>query len=115
MSGFENLEGPRRRCKFEICRSRKPILEGSGGTNESFRSVSVNAWQARCVFGKSRHPGALNQCPLLGVKRTSGGGASMSAFDPKRTLPDPAHCQKFPGLFAKVPITLARWSCENLF
>jgi len=24
------------------------------------------------------------QCPLLGVKRTSGGGASMSAFDPKR-------------------------------
>jgi len=24
-------------------------------------------------------------CPLLGVKRTSDGGASMSAFDPKRT------------------------------
>jgi hypothetical protein len=24
-------------------------------------------------------------CPLLGVKRTSGGSASMSAFDPKRT------------------------------
>ena len=25
-------------------------------------------------------------CPLLGVKRTSSGRASMSAYDPKRTL-----------------------------
>src|SRR6516225_8470459 len=50
MSGFENLEGPRRRCKFEICRSRKPILEGTGGTNESFRSVSVNACPGRLAF-----------------------------------------------------------------
>jgi len=28
----------------------------------------------------------LNQCPLLGVKRTLIGRALMSAFDPKRTF-----------------------------
>jgi hypothetical protein len=28
----------------------------------------------------------LNQCPLLGVKRTSSEGASMSAFDPKAEI-----------------------------
>jgi ABC-type uncharacterized transport system substrate-binding protein len=27
----------------------------------------------------------LNQCPLLGAKRTLRGPAAMSAFDPKRT------------------------------
>src|SRR6516165_3929068 len=31
--------------------------------------------------GKSGHPGALNHCPLLGVKRTLVGDAAMSAFD----------------------------------
>jgi hypothetical protein len=35
---------------------------------------------------QSGHPGRAQQCPLLGVKRTSGESASMSAFDPKRTL-----------------------------
>ena len=38
------------------------------------------------AFGTKRHHATEFQCPLLGVKRTSGGGASMSAFDPKRTL-----------------------------
>src|SRR6516164_7421401 len=35
-----------------------------------------------------REPEPLDtlQCPLLGVKRTSGGRASMSAIDPKRTF-----------------------------
>ena len=33
-----------------------------------------------------RHPDALNQCPLLGVKRTLPKRPPMSAFDPKRTL-----------------------------
>jgi hypothetical protein len=37
-------------------------------------------------FWHSGHPDALNQCPLLGVKRTSRGQALMSAFDPKRTF-----------------------------
>src|SRR5262249_53511730 len=37
------------------------------------------------LLAQSRHPDALNQCPLLGVKRTLVGGATMSAFDPKRT------------------------------
>ena len=42
---------------------------------------------ARCpLLAHSGHPDALNQCPLLGVKRTSLGHASMSAFDPKRTF-----------------------------
>ena len=35
---------------------------------------------------KFEHPNTHNRCPLLGVKRTSRGRASMSAFDPKRTL-----------------------------
>jgi hypothetical protein len=37
-------------------------------------------------LAQSGHRDALNQCPLLGVKRTSVGDAAMSAFDPKRTL-----------------------------
>jgi putative tryptophan/tyrosine transport system substrate-binding protein len=41
---------------------------------------------ARCrLMVQSGHPAALNQCPLLGVKRTLGEGGSMSAFDPKQT------------------------------
>src|SRR5262249_51444138 len=31
------------------------------------------------LLAQSRHPDTLNQCPLSGVKRKSGGGASMSA------------------------------------
>src|SRR6516165_553047 len=39
------------------------------------------------LLAQSGHPDALNQCPLLGVKRTSRGHAPMSGFfDPKRTL-----------------------------
>jgi hypothetical protein len=34
---------------------------------------------------QSGHLFALRQCPLSGVKRTSAGHASMSAYDPKRT------------------------------
>jgi hypothetical protein len=43
------------------------------------------------------------QCPLLGVKRTSNGRASMSAFDLKRTLPthrrSPDNWQRTTGCF----------------
>ena len=38
------------------------------------------------LLAQSGHPDPLNQCPLLGVKRTLVGGAAMSAFDPKRTF-----------------------------
>jgi hypothetical protein len=38
-------------------------------------------------LAQSGHPDTWNQCPLLGVKRTSTGANPMSAFDPKRTLP----------------------------
>jgi len=38
------------------------------------------------LLAQSGHPDALNQCPLLGVKRTSSGLDPMSAYDPKRTL-----------------------------
>jgi hypothetical protein len=34
---------------------------------------------------QSGHPDLLNQCPLLGVKRTSRFDRVMSASDPKRT------------------------------
>ena len=33
-------------------------------------------------MAQSGHPAALNQCPLLGVKRTLTGSTAMSAFDP---------------------------------
>jgi hypothetical protein len=36
-------------------------------------------------MAQSGHHDRAAECPLLGVKRTSGRGASMSAFDPKRT------------------------------
>jgi hypothetical protein len=40
---------------------------------------------AGCLpLAQSGHSDLLNQCPLLGVKRTSEEGASMSAFGPKR-------------------------------
>jgi hypothetical protein len=38
-------------------------------------------------MAQSGHPGALGQCPLLGVKRTSRLIDAMSVFDPKRTFP----------------------------
>jgi hypothetical protein len=37
-------------------------------------------------MAQSRHPDALNQCPLSGVKQTLIEYAAMSAFDPKRTF-----------------------------
>src|SRR6516225_9820253 len=41
---------------------------------------------AECLLlAQSGHPDTLNQCPLLGVKRTLTGRAPMSAFDPNRT------------------------------
>ena len=44
------------------------------------------------LLAQSGHLDPLNQCPLLGVKRTLRGGAAMSAFDPKRTLPCQVCC-----------------------
>src|SRR5215470_13067599 len=44
----------------------------------------------RCMsplLARSGHSATEFQCPLLGVKRTFLHLASMSAFDPKRTLP----------------------------
>src|SRR5262249_7865668 len=38
------------------------------------------------LLALSGHLDPLNQCPLLGVKRTLCGRAAMSAFDPKRTF-----------------------------
>src|SRR5262249_940651 len=37
------------------------------------------------LLAQSGRPDALNQCPLLGVKRTLRRRTPMSAFDPKRT------------------------------
>src|SRR6516164_3708011 len=48
------------------------------------------------LLAQSGHPDALNQCLLLGVKRTLGERTPMSAFDPKRTLQTlgPEHFQR---------------------
>src|SRR6516165_6877379 len=52
-------------------------------------------WLSGCSVGpcpllaQSGHPDTLNQCLLLGVKRTWRGPNAMSAFDPKRTLSCP--------------------------
>src|SRR6516165_3638059 len=41
---------------------------------------------SRCLLmAQSGHHATEFQCPLLGVKRTSGVGVSMSVIDPKRT------------------------------
>jgi hypothetical protein len=37
------------------------------------------------LLAQSGHPNRAQQCPLLGVKRTSAATNPMSAFDPKRT------------------------------
>jgi len=37
------------------------------------------------LLAQSGHAGRDNECPLLGVKRTSVSHSAMSAFDPKRT------------------------------
>src|SRR5262245_15511275 len=39
------------------------------------------------LLAQSGHVTHIPRCPLLGVKRTLVGGAAMSAYDPKRTLP----------------------------
>ena len=44
------------------------------------------------AFVNRRHLKTLNQCPLLGVKRTFVQVASMSAFDPKRTFGPKDYC-----------------------
>jgi hypothetical protein len=38
------------------------------------------------LLAQSGYPSVVRRCPLLGVKRTSGESAPMSAFDPKRTF-----------------------------
>jgi hypothetical protein len=49
------------------------------------RAVEVIEWANQCrSLAQSRHPDALNKCPLSGVKQTFI-GHPMSAFDPKRT------------------------------
>jgi len=50
------------------------------------RTLTNNLVGAPCpLLAQSGHPTVFRQCPLLGVKRTSAAGYSMSAFDPKRT------------------------------
>jgi hypothetical protein len=40
----------------------------------------------RPYMAQSGHAAHAGECPLLGVKQTSTGVTSMSAYDPKRTL-----------------------------
>src|SRR6516165_5852163 len=67
-------------------------------------------WQAalndaKCLFvAQSRHPNALDERPLLGVKRTLIGHALMSTFDPKRK-PVGAICCGAQTLSKNVPCT----------
>jgi len=48
------------------------------------RDWARNRYQLLALSG---HPSRAQQCPLLGVKRTSTSANPMSAFDPKRTSP----------------------------
>jgi putative tryptophan/tyrosine transport system substrate-binding protein len=48
------------------------------------------------LLAQSGHFAAEFQCPLLGVKRTSNGRASMSAYDPKRTSAHVTCCDAVP-------------------
>ena len=54
---------------------------------------NIHQWPECLLLAQSGHHDPLNQCPLLGVKRTSIVGLAMSAFDPKRTLPSANHFQ----------------------
>src|SRR5215471_5017574 len=56
-----------------------PILSSTG------RLVPFNFIVECPLLAQSGHENGIRQCPLSGAKRTSGGGASMSACDPKRT------------------------------
>ena len=49
------------------------------------RQRNVRFWHK----AESGHSSSRQQCPLLGVKRTSEECGAMSAFDPKRTLASP--------------------------
>jgi hypothetical protein len=54
-------------------------------------SYSLFAWprvlSLSLLLAQSGHVDVVNQCPLLGVKRTSRLESIMSTFDPKRTSP----------------------------
>src|SRR5262249_52049825 len=53
------------------------------------RSLSSLRFMLHCMsllLAQSGHPNTLNQCPLLGVKRTSRKALRMSAFDPSGHL-----------------------------
>ena len=57
----------------------------------------------RCpLLAQSRLLGRLNQCPLLGVKRTSLKHGWMSANDPKRTSPGEICCDAQRQTFARI-------------
>jgi hypothetical protein len=51
------------------------------------RAASPRMASSLCpLLALSRHSKSLDQCPLLGVKRTCARRHAMSAFDPKRTF-----------------------------
>jgi putative ABC transport system substrate-binding protein len=65
------------------------VASPTGATNVDLIIAAAARRLLHCIcplLAQSGHRGALNQCPLLGVKRTSRGRTPMSAFDPKRTL-----------------------------
>ena len=70
---------------------RTPVLSGQWEQLGHYRSrllIQINRCRsAECLLlAQSGHARRLQQCPLLGVKRTLNRRASMSAFDPKRTF-----------------------------
>src|SRR6516165_512918 len=76
------------------------------------------------LLAQSGHPETLNQCPLLGVKRTFNRSPAMSAYDPKRTLASPKSrngrygisdhgCLGYSGLMLAARITLPHFSVSS--
>jgi hypothetical protein len=73
--------------------------------------ISCNLLRRICLLlAQSRHHDPLNQCPLLGVKRTLDGMSGMSANDPKRTSGVPecrsANCPRTPFRRAQIPAVI---------
>src|SRR5262249_46498295 len=68
--------------------------------------ISFMLHRMSLLLALSGHSTTEFRCPLLGVKRASGGGASMSAFDPKRTS---ENRRMFSAVVVRSSLIFGRW------
>jgi hypothetical protein len=81
---LDNAHAPWRETFVGLTISHAPLATAD---EVSRIGASIRCAAEYLPLAQSGHPNRLNQCPLLGVKRTSVVPSPMSAFDPKRTLP----------------------------